>query len=349
MNKKITIAIISFNSRLKLEKSLASVFESNYPKSLLKVVVVDNGSADSSVGFVKEKYPQVKVVENYFNRGFAEANNQAYFLATKHQSDYLFLLNDDAMLERNCLMRLVNHLEKNTKVAALQPKILLYPETNRINSLGNSIHFLGFAFCNHYRELDRVDEGKVFAAPYVSGAACLLRMSVLKKIGLFDDKLFMYHEDVDLGWRLNLAGYLTQVDPLAVCYHQYNYSKAKYKFFYMDRNRIMVMLQNYRCLTLFILMPAWLFMELGILLFAFKNGWLLEKLKGYVSLCQHLPSILARRLEVQFRLRKVKDRQILKLYVGSIKFQEIDNPILKYLVNPIMEAYFYLVKWIILW
>jgi len=349
MDKKVTLAIISYNSRLKLAQSLESVFNLNYSRSLLKVVIIDNGSTDSSVGFVKEKYPEVKVIENYANRGFAEANNQAHFLAKKNQSEYLFLLNDDAMLERNCLKRLVDYLEAHPKTAAIGPKILLYPDKDKINSLGNSIHFLGFAYCNHYKKKDNQDEGDVFATPYVSGAACLLRLSALKQTGLFDDKLFMYHEDVDLGWKLNLAGYKTMVDPMAVCWHQYNYSKAKYKFFYMDRNRLMVILQNYRVATLIVLFPAWLVMEGGIILFAIKNGWIKEKLKGYLSLIYHLPGIIGRRLDAQFKIRQVSDREILKLYVGSIRFQEIDNPLLRYVVNPLMEIYFYLAKLIIFW
>ena len=349
MDKKITISIVGYNSRLKLQKSLDSVFNLKYPKSLIKVVLVDNDSTDSTVGFVREKYPQVKIIENYNNKGFAEANNQAYFLALKNKSEYLLLLNDDAILDENCLKRLVDHLEKHSQVAAIQPKILLYPEKDKINSLGNSIHFLGFAFCNHYKEKDNIDDGQVFKAPYVSGAVCLLRLSALKKTGLFDDKFFMYHDDVDLGWKLNLAGYQTVVDPLATAYHQYNFSKAKYKFFYMDRNRLITMLQNYSCLTLLVFFPAWLIMEIGIILFAIKNGWIVEKIKGYGSILYHLPSILSHRLDVQFRIRKVKDKDILKLYVGSIRFQEIDNLLLKYIVNPLMEIYFWLIKWIIVW
>jgi hypothetical protein len=159
----------------------------------------------------------------------------------------------------------------------------------------------------------------------------------------------MYHEDVDLGWRLRLAGYKIMLDPLAVIYHKYNYSKAKYKFYYMDRNRWIVLLQNYRLLTILIILPMLLLMELGIVLFSVKNGWFKEKMQGYWWILTHLPSIISARVNVQFNIRKVKDREVVKLFIGSIKFQEIDNPILKFLVNPIMAIYWFMVKRIIFW
>lgn len=348
-NKKVTIVIVTYNGRRYLPECLASLEHQDYPKNLVKIVVVDNHSTDSTVNYLQEVHPEVKVVINRKNLGFAAANNQGYFLAQKNQSDYLVLLNQDTIVEKNWLKRLVRLAEKDKKIAAVQPKILLYPQTQLINSLGNSIHFLGFAFCNHYREKNQSVQTEPFFLPYASGAACLLKISALKEVGLFDERLFMYHEDVDLGWRLNLAGYRVAIDPLAVIYHQYTYSKAKYKFYYMERNRLVVTLQNYRLLTLLLFLPAFLVMEIGILFFAFKNDWLKEKLKGYVWIFYHWPSILARRLKVQFLLRKTKDRDLLRNFTGAIKFQEINNPILLYLVNPLMSFYFYLAKKIIFW
>lgn len=349
MNKKITLVIVTHNARSYLPDCLASVMAQDYPRELAKVVVIDNASTDSTVEYLREVYPAVKVIANRKNLGFAQANNQGWFLAQKQGADYLVLLNQDTIVEKNWLRRLVAVAESDKKIAAVQPKILLHPQTDRINSLGNSIQFLGLAFCNHYQEKDQSGLTQPFLLPYVSGAACLIKMSALKKTGLFDDRLFMYHEDVDLGWRLRLAGYRLMLDPLAVVWHKYHYSKAKYKFYYMDRNRWLVIWQNYRLATLALLAPALLIWELGIVFFSLKNGWFKEKLKGWLWLLLHWPSILSRRLSTQFQVRKVKDREIMSLFVGSVRFQEVDNPVLKYLANPVMEVYFWLVKKIIFW
>jgi GT2 family glycosyltransferase len=212
----------------------------------LSFLVIDNNSSDSTIEYVKNTYPKVKIIPNRKNRGFAEANNQGYYLAKKQKSDYLVLLNQDTIVEPNWLSHMVGVAENDKKIGAIQPKILLYPEKNLINSFGNSIHLLGFAYCNKYRYQDQPGLVQPFELPYASGAACLLKMSVLEKTGLFDDRLFMYHEDVDLGWKIRLAGYKVMIDPLAVIYHKYNYSKATYKFYYMDRNRWIVILKNYK-------------------------------------------------------------------------------------------------------
>jgi GT2 family glycosyltransferase len=351
MNKRITIVIVTYNGRTDLPECLESVFYQNYPKDLFKVVIIDNNSSDSTVGYLKEEYPQVKLIENKKNVGFAEANNQGYFLAQKDKADYLVLLNQDTIAETNWLLRMVSIAEKDDRVGIVQPKLLLHPEKDLINSYGNSIHYLGFAFCNHYREKDTIGKTEPFELPYASGAAPLIRMSSLKKIEyLFDDRFFMYHEDVDLGWRMRLAGYKVLFDPLSTVYHKYSYSKAKYKFYHMEKNRWAVIFQNYRVLTLILLAPMLLAMELGQVLYSIKNGWFVEKMKGWGWVIGHIPSILSRRVDVQFKIRnKVSDREIMRLFVGSIKFQELKYPLLTYVVNPLMEAYFWVVKKIIFW
>lgn len=347
-NKKVIIVIVTYNGRHYLPDCLGSVFRQKYPKNLFKVIVVDSNSSDSTVGYIKENYPEIKVILNRENVGFAKGNNQGYLLAKKTDAEYLVLLNQDTIVEPNWLERLVDLAEQDENIGAVQAKLLLYPEKQLINSFGNSIHFLGFAFCNCYRAKDNQRITKPFVLPYSSGAACLLRLKALEKTELFDDKMFMYHEDVDLGWRLRLAGYKVMFDPLAVVYHKYNYSKAKYKFYNMERNRLWVTLKNYRWLTLFIFAPALVVMELGIILFSIKNGWFKEKIKSSWWILINLPKIWRDHCRVQ-KKRRMSDRQILKLYTGSIKFQEIDNPLLRYIVNPLMEIYFFLAKLVIWW
>ncbi len=348
--KKVTIVIVTHNGRSYLPDCLESVFRQDYPRSLVKVVVVDNNSSDSTVGYLKEKYSdRIELLENQENQGFAKANNQGYLLAKKNRADYLVLLNQDTVVEENWLRRLVETAKTSRQIAAVQPKLLLYPEKDKINSFGNTIHFLGFAFCNRYRWKNQQPEREPFPVPYPSGAACLLKISALDKVGLFDPELFVYHEDVDLGWRLRLAGYQVVFDPLAVVCHKYRYSKAKYKFYYMERNRLIVFLKNYRIATMILFLPAFLVMELGLLFFSLKNGWFWEKVKGFGWFFLHWPSVLDSRFDVQFRIRKISDREILKLFGGSIKFQEVDCRLLRWLVNPMMELYFRVIRKIIFW
>lgn len=348
IDKKVAIIIVTYNGRQYLPDCLGSVFAQKYPANLFKVIIVDNHSSDSTVGYIQENYPAAKLILNRENVGFTQANNQGYILARKMGAEYVALLNQDTIVEPNWLARLVELAETDERIGAVQAKLLLYPEKDLINSFGNSIHFLGFAFCNHYRQKNSLGITRPFAVPYPSGGACLLRLKALRAVGLFDDAIFMYHDDVDLGWRLRLAGYQVLFDPLAVVYHKYHFSKAKYKFYYMERNRWLVILQNYKLLTLIIFTPALIIMELGIILFSLKNGWFGEKIKGDFWLLMHLPKIFSGRREIR-KMRKITDREILRQYTGSIRFQEVDNPLLTYVVNPVMEIYFFLARLIIFW
>ena len=343
---KVAIAIVSYNSAGKLPDCLASLGKMNYPPELLDVILVDNNSSDQCSALAQELYPAIRVIKNSANRGFAGANNQAYELAKSLGVKYLALLNDDTIVDENWLNELLAVMEDDPRVGAAQAKLLLYPETQLLNSYGNALTFLGFGYCNDYRRPDK--SGPIIETAYPSGAAVALRLSALEEIGLFDEALFMYHEDVDLGWRLRLCGYKIIMNPRSIVYHKYSFAKAAYKYYHMERNRQIVALKNYRWATLLIFFPAWLVMEVGIMLFALKNGWLKEKLRGYGWILKNAGKIIAARRAIQGE-RVVSDRQILRLFVSGIKFQDVDNPLLKYLANPLMSAYFHLARLIIFW
>lgn len=346
-NKKLAIAVISYNSSKKLEDCFNSLRSQNYPWELIDLILVDNNSTDDSVKLAEESFASVRIIKNSDNKGFAGANNQAYELAKSLRVDYLVLLNDDTVVDANWLDHLIDTAEQDDKIGAVQSKLMLWPEKNLINSLGNAFTFLGFGYCNHYREPDRL-ETEPFEVPYASGAAVALKMSALEKVGLFGDDFFMYHEDADLGWRLRLAGYRIMLEPKSVVYHKYNFGKASYKYLYMERNRLLVFFKNYKLLTLLLLSPAFLFMELGILFFAWKNSWLKEKLQGYIWLISNTGRIISDHKKIA-SWRSVKDKEILRLFTASIKFEEVNNPLLLKIVNPLMEAYFWLIKKIIFW
>lgn len=343
---KVAIAIVTYNSAKKLPDCLSSLKKTNYPPELIDIIVVDNNSEDNSIAVVKEYFPSVRLIANKDNRGFASANNQAYEAAKSLGVDYLVLLNDDTIVDSLWLAKMIETAESDNHVAAVQAKLMLYPEKNLINSYGNALTFLDFGYCNDYRSPDKT--GEAIEVAYPSGAAVAIKMSALESIGLFDESFFMYHEDVDLGWRLRLIGYKIMMEPNAVVYHKYSFGKASYKYYHMERNRQIVALKNYKLATLLIFFPPWLIMELGLIFFAAVNGWLKEKLQGYAWIIKNAGKIKAARQAIQ-KQRVVSDRKILKLFVSGIKFQDVDNPILKYLVNPFMFIYLSLAKIIIFW
>ncbi len=342
---KIFIIIVSYNGK----KYLPTLFDSlSRQITKTEIIIVDNASTDDSVFFIKQNYPAVKIIKNEKNLGFAQGNNIGIRYALANGADYIALLNQDTRVEPDWLEKLINKMESDKNIGCCQPTILMWPDKEKINSLGNEIHFLGFGFTRgNDKKLEEMKDKIREEVTYCSAAACLIRAEALKKVGLFDEKLFMYHEDLDLGWRLRLAGYKNVLMPEAIIYHEYQYSQAKYKYYYMERNRHWVNLKNYRLWTLLLILPALIIMELGMWFFAVTKGWWLKKLKGYGSLIKNLPYIIKKRREVQ-RLRKVSDREITKMFVAKIWYQEISNPLLNYIGNPLMTVYWHIVKWLVI-
>ena len=179
-----------------------------------------------------------------------------------------------------------------------------------------------------------------------------MRADLLRQYGLWDHDFFLYHEDIEYCFRLKIAGYKIMVARDSVFYHKYAFSRNQEKFYYIERNRLGVMLMFFHWATLILLSPMGIILEFGLLLFALKQGWIKEKLKSYVYWLK--PSSwglwLKKRAYVQ-SIRKVKDQEMMKTFVGAVIFNEqsIKNPILDYVANPLMSLYWRIVKKIILW
>jgi GT2 family glycosyltransferase len=271
----------------------------------------------------------------------------------------------DTFADPDWLSELVAIAENNPKAGAVQSLILLHPEMEKINSLGNQLHFLGFGFCEGYGEkisnFSRFYRGSSMVKPsgqfpiskpffYASGAAVLYPAKVLREVGLFDQKFFMYHEDTDLSWRIRRAGYEVMLAPKSKMWHKYEFSRSILQFYYMERNRMIMLFENYRLGTLLLILLPFLIMELGMLGYALLRGMFLTKLKVYGYFLRPknwLRMIKNKRAKAKFR--KVSDRELSRIIVGKLEFQEIANPILKYLVNPILNIYWRVVRHLIFW
>jgi len=224
----------------------------------------------------------------------------------------------------------------------------LHDDKTKINSIGNEIHYLGFAYAGGHNTPDHVMEPK--EVTYPSGAASLYDVQKLKEIGYFHPEFFMYHEDTDLGWRIWLAGYKCMLAPASVVYHKYEFSRSIKKYFFMERNRYLVILQNYKLLTILLILPAGVLMDIMMFFYSFIAGFWKQEMRvyGYFFKLSSYKKILKARKFVQAR-RKVGDREIVKRFVGVISFQDIQNPLLKYIVNPLFNLYWQIVRIFIRW
>lgn len=266
----VEVVTVSYNSRNIIGPGLESVLRQDYPN--LVVTVVDNASRDGTADYVRATFPSVNLIASYENLGFAGGNNLAF---AKSRAKYVVLFNQDAVARRDWIHELVRVAERDEKIAAVGSKMMLYRCPTIFNSTGISMNRTGFCVDRQIGEKD--DDPSPVPADVlgVCGGAMLVRTSVLRELGGFDDSFFMYFEDMDLSWRMWLAGYRIVYAPLAVVHHDWHgdlddgkarqseaesSARTERRRVLCERNRLQCMFRNYELATLVpVLRDAWRF------------------------------------------------------------------------------------------
>ncbi|HYS03372.1 MAG TPA: glycosyltransferase family 2 protein [Candidatus Eisenbacteria bacterium] len=331
---------VTYNGRAHLEECLGSLLAQSRPAD--EILVVDNASSDGSLELIRERFPGVRLLVQPRNLGFAPACNLAAQAAT---SEVVAFVNNDARFDRQWLQNLVAPLEADSALSAVQSLILLYAEPELINTSATALNFLGVGWCNDYRRPRA--EARSGEIPVLSGAAFAIRRQLYLDAGGFDDDYFMYHEDVDLSWRLRLMGGSLQLAASSLVFHKYQFGRAGQKNYLLERNRLLTLLKNYRLPTLVLVAPALLAMEIGVCLLALRQGWLGGKLRGYGDVVSSLPAIHRKRRAVR-GLRRLSDRALTRWWVGSIDFEEIKSPLVSF-GSLILRAYWAVARVLIRW
>lgn len=217
----VAVVILSWNGRDYLAKFLPSVCRSTY--SNLTIYVADNASTDGSMTLVESDFPQVRIIRNPFNNGFAGGYNEAL---KQVQAEYYVLLNQDVEVEPGWIEPVISLMQSRKQIAACQPKILSYHQKSCFEyagAAGGWMDLRGYAFCRG-RLFDTVeqDQGQydqITDIFWASGAAMFIRSEVYHTLGGLDDFFFAHMEEIDLCWRIQLAGYKISFCPQSVVYH----------------------------------------------------------------------------------------------------------------------------------
>ncbi len=323
------------------------------------LVVIDNDSEDDTFEIITTLYPSAHVIRNATNCGFAGACNQGMEYALAHGARYIMLANQDLTFGEHWLNPLRAAFENNPHLGAAQSLVFLGDSDQVLNSNGNALHYLGYGFSrgNGITKLawDHIKKPAPFF--YCSGGAVMYSAEALKKVGLFDEYYFMYHEDTDLSWRLRLAGYELEVVKDSRVHHHYEFSRSIQKFIYIERNRYITMLVNYHILTLLLITPMVLVAEAGQLLVslpAFLRKVAVigfsEKIKSYAFFFsfENLLKVARSRRRTQ-RLRVMPDRMLVPLFSDVIQFQEQGGGAVANVANILTKTYWFFVKRIIIW
>ncbi len=248
-NPTVAIVILNYNGRNFLEKFLPSVLASTYTNK--RIIVADNGSADDSVLLLKNQFPQVQLILLDKNYGFAEGYNQAL---KSVDAAYYILLNSDVEVTPGWIEPIITLMERNNKIAACQPKILSYYQKDHFEyagAAGGWIDEFGYPF-SRGRLFDDCekdtgqfnDNAEVF---WATGAAMFVQSRVFKNLGGFDGFFFAHMEEIDLCWRMQLAGYKIMCCPSSVVYHLGGGTLPKgnsRKVFLNFRNNLIMLFKN---------------------------------------------------------------------------------------------------------
>ncbi len=337
--EKVTVAVITYNRERILEECLSAIKSLNYPD--YEVMVVDNRSTDGSVNLVREKFPEVKVLEMGENRGPNPARNAAML---KSRANYVFLIDDDTILTSHCLSILMNARDVIPDIAVCHPRIVYYDDRSRIQQEGAEVHYIGAAIIRNGDMLIKNASMESISTGAASGALLIDRKRALR-IGLFDEDYFFGWTDGQFTFRLTASGLKCLSVPRAIVYHKMA-KRGLSKVFYQVRNRWYFILQMYSLRTIFLILPALVVYEISLLVFLTMKGLLLEYLKANMAVLQDFGKLMKKRQKVQL-LKRLSDREL--LHTGEINIREdlLENKYVKIgrkLLNRFLDSYWKLIK-----
>lgn len=311
----VSVVILNWNGEIWLRRCLDSLSCQTYLN--YEIIFVDNASVDDSVEYVRNNYPKVKIIESPTNLGFAGGNNLGIKYAL---GKYILLLNNDTWVKSNFIKDLVYEKEKQGKDVIAPIEVSYGSKAEAINII-SLIDPLGHPV---NKPLTSNKENNF----YLSGVAILFSKSLYEETQGLDNNFFMYFEEIDWFWRLNLLnknfGYASNI-----CVHHYgsgssrDKSKIKYNsFLWRNQNTLQMLLKNYSIHNLLWILPLYFLQNLfEILLFLIllKPKVSMSYLEGWWFNVRNIKKILAKRKQVQLN-RIVDDSKIFKqMYLGSGK------------------------------
>ncbi len=303
---KVSVIIVNWNGKRLLSECLDGLRHQIYQP--LSIILVDNGSSDGSIDFVNHNYPEVKTIALPKNVGFSAANNYAF---NTIKTEYVALLNNDAIAHPLWLKHLVEALEYHPEVGFAASKMLFYDNPETIDRAGDSYTRAGTGLLRGRGESVSNYNKQEWIFGACAGAA-LYRTLMLRDIGLFDEDFFLVYEDVDLSFRAQLKGYKCLFVPEAVVYHKASSSivyDSPISVYYSHRNLEWVYIKNMS--SELILKTIWLHIiyDLAAFLFFAANGRAKEFIMAKWDALKGVKRMLKKRKQIQ-RNKKVDDNYI---------------------------------------
>lgn len=303
---KISVVIPNWNGKHLLKTCLTSL-----QKQTLKgveIIVIDNGSVDGSLTYIKRYFPQIKLIELDKNYGFAKAVNEGI---KSSRARMVVLINNDTEVDKNCLKYLYQAAKARSQVGFVAAKMLNFYQRDKIDSAGDYIDVVGHANNIGLGELDGPKFNKAGEIFLVTGGGGLFKREVFASVGYLDEDYFAYFEDVDLCLRAQLQGFKGWFEPKAKIYHMHKATSNKvrrqaeyWQFRNMTQTIIKdfphgLLLKNFNWLRV-------LLVNLNTVRFLGTQGLFWQGIKAEAWILAHLPKLLWKRWQIQ-KSKRVSD------------------------------------------
>lgn len=313
----VSVIILNYNAGDLLLNCVDSILKSNYQN--LEIIVVDNVSTDESHHKCKEKFEKIKLIENDENLGFCEGNNIGIKEAT---GEYIIIINPDTTVEPDWINELFTAYKEYGE-GIFQPKILSLNEKKILQSTGNMLHLFGFGYSRDLGVVDNNQRNKIEKIGYAAGTCLFTSSEVFRKVGLLDPFIFLYHDDVDFGWRAAQLGISSYYVPKSVVYHvkSYNLKWSAEKFYWLERNRKYCILTHYSKTTLAKLKFSLFVVEILVWLAYLSKGFLKSKTRADNDIKNNKELIEKRQKELE-SLKIISDGELINTFPDTIFLSE---------------------------
>lgn len=338
---RVSVLVLNYNGLTWLQRCLSSVTHTDYPN--LGIYLVDNGSRDRSVEYVRRSHPAIKIIMNEENMGFAKAYNRAIAAVN---TPYVVLLNNDTeVLDRGWVRHLVDKASGHPRIAAVACKMVSYADRSLLDSVGG----MGIPFWRGFVDIGRAESDKgqydheAFEPFAFCGGAALIKRDIFLEVGCFDSRYFMYMEDADLSWRLRLLGYRIAYAPNATVAHYFSGSTGsreidERKLYHSHRNVLRTILKNcgsslswaLRNYLLFSLITA-----VGLAILEPKKAVALARAIAWNI--TNFKDTHARRLRIQRNRRVSEKKLLLSMYPNHKRYQPQDRFNLRRILDVLFE------------
>ena len=321
---RVSIIIPHWNNTDILSDCLESITLTSYFN--LETIVVDNASTDDSVEWVRSNYPNVKLIENDKNYGYAGGCNRG---ADAASGDHLIFLNNDTVQDKNWISNLIKTINSNNKIAAVQPKILNYYDRNVFDYAGGSgghMDIYCFPFARgrifSFQENDEGQYNNKEKCFWSSGTCFMVRRELFQKAGGFDENFFAHMEEIDLCWRLYAMGFEVWVDPDSVVYHKNALTLPMYshkKYYLNHRNSLLMLLGNYSIKNIFLIgIPRLILEKIACFYSILMLDW-----RHFTAILRSLfwiifhPNVIMKKRKKFSKIRKITDKKIMENMMQS--------------------------------